>query len=407
MSSVLLRKVWWRSLWLLMPALICAGMACSKKDSRETSVEASRREILPIDVKKLVPKQVHRIIDIVGTLLPNEQVVVSSEVEGRVEGVFVDLGDRVRKGQVLIKISAREFQINLDQQLAALYQAQARLGLREENDELLNVNEATEVRKAAAEMFEAEQKFKRAAELFRQGVASKEARDEAEARHQSYKALYDSALQSVQNLKAQAKQNQAAVQLARKKLQDTDIRAPFDGFVKERFVSLGQFLKVQAPVISLVQTTPLKLRADVPEKAVKSIQEGQEVEVTVDAFLDKTFKGKISRVSPAVNEQTRSLTIEALINNDHQLLKPGFFAKTRVISDEKETVISIPAQTILNFYGVNKVFAVENGKIRECVIKVGDRFGEEVEVLEGLNGGELIAVSDLSRLENDLPVKAR
>ena len=86
-------------------------------------------------------------------------------------------------------------------------------------------------------MFEAEQKFKRAAELFKQGVASKEATDEAEARSQSYKALYDAALQSVQNLKAQAKQNRAAVELAKKKLQDTDIRAPFDGFVKERFVS--------------------------------------------------------------------------------------------------------------------------------------------------------------------------
>ena len=387
--------------------LVWAAISCSKKDSREILVEASKREILPIDAKRVVPKEVHRIIDIVGTLLPNEQVVVSSEVEGPVEGVFVDLGDRVKKGQVLIKISDREFQINLDQQLAALYQAQARLGLKGENDELLNVNEATEVRKAVAEMFEAEQKFKRAAELFKQGVASKEARDEAEARYQSYKALYDSSLQSVQNLKAQAKQNRAAVQLAQKKLRDTDIRAPFDGFVRERFVSLGQFLKVQAPVISLVQTTPLKLRADVPEKAVRSIQEGQDVEVTVDAFLDRTFKGKISRVSPAVNEQTRSLTIEALINNDHQLLKPGFFAKTRVISDERETVISVPGQTILNFYGVNKVFVVENGRIREHVVKLGNRFGEDVEVLEGLTGGELIAVSDLSRLENDLPVKVR
>ena len=404
---MLLRKIWRGRPWLLMPFLICAVISCSKKDSRETLVEASKREILPVDVSRVVPKQVHRVIDVVGTLLPNEQVVVSSEVEGPVEGVFVDLGDRVRKGQVLIKISAREFQINLDQQLAALFQAQARLGLRGENDELLNVNEATEVRKAAAEMFEAEQKFKRAAELFKQGVASKEATDEAEARSQSYKALYDAALQSVQNLKAQAKQNRAAVELAKKKLQDTDIRAPFDGFVKERFVSPGQFLKVQAPVISLVQTTPLKLRADVPEKAVRSIQEGQEVEVNVDAFLDKTFKGRISRVSPAVNEQTRSLTIEALINNDHQMLKPGFFAKTRVISDEKETVISVSAQTIVNFYGVNKVFAVENGRIRERVVKLGDRFGEEVEVLEGLSGGELIAVSDLSRLENDLPVKVR
>ena len=127
----------------------------------------------------------------------------------------------------------------------------------------------------------------------------------------------------------------------------------------------------------------------------------------VDAFAKKTFRGKISRVSPAVNEQTRSLSIEALINNDQHLLKPGFFAKTRVISDEKDTVISVPAQSILNFYGVNKVFAMENGRIREHVIKLGDRFGDDVEVLEGLNGGEWIAVSDLPRLENDLPVRSR
>ncbi len=381
--------------------------SCGQRGDRETSVEASRREALPVDTRTVQKREVHRVIDIVGTLLANEEVVVSSEIDGPVEKVLVDLGDQVRKGQVLIKISAREFQIRLDQQLAALYQALAQVGLRNENDEVLNENEAPVVRKAAAEMYEAEQKFARVEELFQQGVVSREVRDEAEARLKSSKAIYDSALNSVQNLKAQVKEHRAAVQMARKKLQDTDIRAPFDGFVKERFVSLGQFLKVQSPVVSLVQTAPLKLRADVPEKAVSTIREGQEVEVSVDAFSDRTFRGRISRVSPSVNEQTRSLTIEALINNDQQLLKPGFFAKTKVISQEKEFVISVPAQSILNFYGVNKVFSIEDGRIRECIVKLGDRFGEDVEILEGLRGGELIAASDLGLLEKDLPVKAR
>jgi multidrug efflux pump subunit AcrA (membrane-fusion protein) len=159
--------------------LLCVLTSCTRKDAGESSVQASKREVLPIDVRRVERKEVQRVIGIVGTLLPNEQVVVSSEVEGRVEGVFVDLGDEVKKGQLLVKIYAREFQITLDQQLAELYQALAQVGLKGENDELVNEDEAPVVRKAAAEMYEAEQKFRRARELFAEGVMSREMRDEA------------------------------------------------------------------------------------------------------------------------------------------------------------------------------------------------------------------------------------
>jgi RND family efflux transporter MFP subunit len=390
--------------FLLFALPLCS---CSKKSNSEGSVQASKREELTIDVQKVKRKEIQRVIDITGTLLPNEEVVVSSEVEGPVEKVLVDLGDEVKKGQLLAKVSGREFQFSVDRYLAELQKALAGLGLGEENEELRNDGDATEVRRARAQMDEAEQKYKRAEELFREGVVSKEGRDEAESRFKSARANYDSALQTVQSLKAQIKQNRVAVQLARKKLQDTDIRAPFDGAVKERLVSVGQYLTVQTPVFSLVQTHPLKVRAEVPERAVPSIREGQTVGVTVDAFLQRTFEGKISRLSPAVDRQTRTLTIEALIDNRHHLLKPGFFAKTKVTSNEQETVITVPGQTIVNFFGVNKVFLVENGKIREKVIRLGDRFGEDVEVLEGLKGGEWVASSELSRLENDLPVTAK
>jgi multidrug efflux pump subunit AcrA (membrane-fusion protein) len=391
---------------MLMLLLLGACFSSCSRPSPSEAVQAFRREDLEIEARQVSRKEIQRIIDISGTLLPNEEVVVSSEVEGPVEKVLVDLGDRVKRGQLLVKISAREFELSVDRYLAELQQALARLGLNEENEQLRSDGEATEVRRAAAQMDEAEQKYKRAEELFREGVVSKEGRDEAEARFKSARANYDSALQTVQRLKAQLKQNRAALQLARKKLQDTDIRAPFDGFVKERLVSIGQYLTVQTSVVSLVQTDPLKARAEVPERAVPSIREGQAVGITVDAF-DRTFQGRISRVSPAVNHQTRALTIEALIDNKDQLLKPGYFAKTKVTSHEKEIVITAPAETILNFFGVNKVFVVENGKIRERVIKLGDRFGDDVEVLEGLKGGEVVASSELSRLENDLPVRIK
>jgi RND family efflux transporter MFP subunit len=394
------------AVWLLI-GLPLALSSCAGKGAGDPSVQASKREQLLIDAQKVSRKDVQRVIEITGTLLANEEVVVSSEVEGPVEKVFVDLGDQVKTGQLLVKISSREFRLSVDRNLAELQQALARLGLNEEHEELRDDQEATEVRRASAQMFEAEQRYKRAEELFREGVVSKEGRDEAESRYKSARANYDSALQTVQSLKAQIKQYRVALQLARKKLEDTDLRAPFDGAVKERLVSLGQYLKVQTPVISLVQTNPLKVRADVPEKAVTSIRAGQTVGITVDAFPNRSFEGQVSRVSPAVDQQTRTLTIEALIDNREHLLRPGFFAKTKVISHEHEVVVTVPGETILNFFGVNKVFVIANGRIQERVIKLGDRFGDDVEVLEGLKGGELIASSELSRLENDLPVRVR
>jgi hypothetical protein len=115
-------------------------------------VQAFRREELEIEARQVSRKEIQRIIDISGTLLPNEEVVVSSEVEGPVEKVLVDLGDRVNRGQLLVKISAREFELSVDRYLAVLQQALARLGLNEENEQLRSDGEATEVRHAAAQI---------------------------------------------------------------------------------------------------------------------------------------------------------------------------------------------------------------------------------------------------------------
>src|SRR6185436_17676215 len=172
-------------------------------------------------------QQQRRAVEAVGSLFAYDEVTVSAEAEGRVEQVLVDVGDRVNKGQVLARIAPIEFELTVEQQRAALAQARARLGLSEEEVELKDVRQAAEVKKAAADLADAEQRYQRAQSLLETGVIPRQQFDEAEARHKAAKATYDLAVQQVQNMRASMQQTQATLNLASKRLRDTQIRAPF------------------------------------------------------------------------------------------------------------------------------------------------------------------------------------
>ncbi len=141
------------------------------------------------------------------------------------------------------------------------------------------------------------------------------------------------AVQNVQNLRAQAAQRSASVALADKKLRDTVIRAPFAGQVKQRMVSPGQYVKVQTPVMVVVDDDPVRVRLKVPEKMAGWVAVGQAVDVRVEAYPGRAFAGKISRMNPSVESETRSLEVEALLANEQGLLKPGFFARASIALD--------------------------------------------------------------------------
>lgn len=340
----------------------------------------------------------HRVIEVTGTLQAYESVVVSSQVEGTVAKILVDLGDRVREGQPLAELDRREFEIAVRQAEAVLSQALARLGLRPgEDSQAVRPEDTSEVMRARASLDEAETTYKRARELYELKIGTRQAVDQTEAAFKTAQANYRASVDQVRTLKAQIEQYRAAVELARKKLSDTIIRAPFTGDVQRRTVSQGQYVMVQAPAFSLVQTNPLRLRAEVAERFVRAVREGQQVKVAV-AGLDQTFPARINRVSPAVTEQSRTLLIEALVDNAAQLLRPGMFARASIVSDQTEQVLLVPASAVVNYYGINKVYAVDSGKVAERSIKLGDRFGDQFEVIDGLKPAEVIATSNLEKL---------
>jgi multidrug efflux pump subunit AcrA (membrane-fusion protein) len=376
---------------ILALALLCSA-SCSKQISGKQVDAASSAKAVAARVVNVNQKQIRRNIESVGSLFPYEEVTVSAEVEGKVEQVFVDVGDRIAKGQAIVKVSPTELQLTLEQQRATMRQARARLGLSADGDDLKDVRAAAEVKKAAADLADAEQKYRRSKTLLDQGLLPRQSFDEAEARYNAARAAYDLSLQAVENLRAQLAQSRATTALAQKKVSDSVIRAPFAGQIKERNVTQGQYLKVQTPVMVIVNIDPLRVRLKVPEKMAAWVRAGQVVTVSVEAHPGRTFTGTISRISPSVDQQTRAFEVEALIENHDGALKPGFFVKASIPSDNVVSGLFVPQEALVYIYGVYKIFVVEGDTLKEKEVKIGERAGEEVEILEGINGSERIAL---------------
>jgi RND family efflux transporter MFP subunit len=389
---------------LSLVAAVCAACAlagCSKSESAQArgSDEAAKAVV----VETVREESIHRSVELVGTLAAEDEVSISSEAEGRVSRLHADLGDRVTAGQVLVELDAEKSQYNLDQQRAALARALAKYGASD-TTHLPPIEKTPDVQKAEAELEQARQAHDRAQELHRRQLVSKQALDDAEAARRSKQASYDASLQNAKNLRADIDGSDATLKLADRNLRDTSIRAPFDGFVRTRRVSVGQFVKNQTPVMDVVRVDPLKVTGEIPEKLGPWIKLGQVVELNVDAFPGKTLLGKVARISPSVNTATRAFPFEALVPNADAALKPGTFARVHIQTGQVVRIMTVPYAALQYRYGVNRVFVVEGDHLAVRELKVGERVGDRIEVLSGVKAGERVVVTDVEKLNDGTKV---
>jgi multidrug efflux pump subunit AcrA (membrane-fusion protein) len=378
----------------VVAVLALAAAGCSKS---ETAQARTSESATPVQVEAVRQDSVGRAVDVVGTLAAVDQVTISSEADGRVRAILADLGDRVVAGQVLIKLDNEKQQYTYEQQQAALARTLAQYGAPDPQH-LPEIEKTPDVERASADLVQATQAFDRASELFKRKLVSQQALDDAQTALQSKRAGYTSALQNAKNLRASIQASEATMKLAGRQLRDTDIRAPFDGFVEKRLVSLGELVRTQMPVMSVVRLDPLKVIAEIPEKMAPWITAGQAVDLRVDAYQDRKFTGKVSRISPGVNAATRAFPFEALVPNPDAALKPGTFARVHIESGKIDTVLTVPYSALQYRYGVNRVFVVEGDKLVIRELAVGERLGDRIEVMSGVKAGERVAVGDVDTL---------
>ena len=401
-------------LLLAVPLYGCNPNSSASKETKPQKVEAA----VPVTVTPVRTQKVARTLEFVGTLYANEEVTVSSEVDGRIASLAADLGDRVARGQMLAKIDDAEFRFAIQQTESNLKENLARLGLEKTPPKDFDVAQTSLVQRAKADADDAERSLARTKTLYERQLIAAQDYDTAQMRAKMAGANYKSSVEEARASLAAASSKQAQLETARKKLRDTAIVAPLAGSVSKRSVSAGEYVKIAAPIFTIVQDHPLKLRGMIPERFAPEVHTDQAVEIRVDSFPNAAFKGKLTRISPSSEVTSRSFMVEGVVENPERRLKPGFFAHAIVTTRVDPNATTVPQQAVVSFAGVSKVFVVvrephgpegnrgaENNVARERVVQTAGRVGaNEVEVT-GVKPGELVVISGLTRLTDGAAVK--
>lgn len=349
---------------------------------------------------------IQRQVDLAGSLISPDQAKVSSEVAGVVRRVLVELGQEVSAGQVVVKLDPRELDLALQRARSQLRQTEAQLGIDGiKFKEPPPDEQISSVRMAAANRDDALAQLRRAQRLKSQNLLSQADLDTAETKVKVTEANYQAALEAVQSLKATLQERRHAVELAEKKLNDTDIRSSVAGQVSERFVQQGEYIRENTPVVTIVQMNPLKVKTAIQERHAGTVRVGLPVEFSVESAPGQKFQGRVANVSPSVDQATRTFSVEILVDNRDRRLKPGFFAKGVIFTHRDDNVMAIPEGAISTLAGVSNVYIIENGKARQQMVSLGTRVGNLYELISGLNGNETLASSNLTLLATGVSVK--
>ena len=390
---------------------LAAGLVAGCSRSQPSTVLGDPNHPAPVHLYTVAEEVTQRRVQASGSLYGYEESTLSAEVEGRVSAVLADEGDQVAAGQALIELDPVELQLEVDRQRGVVRQVRAQLGMGPNDPLPSDPKTIALVQRAEADLFDAQRKYERAQLMFDQRLIAPQQLDEANSRAQSTKAAYNVALQEVDRLKALLISSEASEKLAEKKLNDATIRAPFQGAIKTRSVHPGEFLRVQSPVMVLVRTDQLRARLAVPERWAGWVKHGVTVDLQVDAFPGVIFHGTVSRINPAVAQDSRTFETEALLINSDGRLKPGFFVQASIPSEKEEKTIFVPEQAVNYRYGVYKVFLLNGNRVSEKQIRPAgqteDSRGRRFEVAEGLKPGDRVAVAVSGDLRDGATVQEK
>lgn len=382
---------------LLLSLLVLSG-ACGGGES-QASASGGRdggSSNLPVKQVRLARSEARRLtltVTAPGALAADEQATLSFKVAGRVSEIKIDLGSRVTKGQVIARLETTEFKVRLQQAEAALQQARVRLGLPPQgDDDSIDAENTSLARQARAILEEAKSNRERTIQLVSQGIQSKAELDRVESAFKVADSRYQDAIEEVRNRQAVLLQRRSELAIAQQQLVEATLYAPFDGAVRERTASLGEYLNAGAPLATIVRLHPLRLRVEVPEREAQGIRIGQPARIIVEGDDQSANSGRVARLSPAFQEQSRTLIIEAEVDNQQGRLRPGSFAKAEIHTTATSDVVMVPAEAVVTFAGIQKVFLAKDGKALEKTVVVGRRENDWV-VVDGLEAGAPVVLS--------------
>ena len=393
-----------RCRWLLASALLVAVSACDPaRNAANRKAGVGQATVAPRKVltARVAERRMERSVIALGSLLAFEQATLSAKVAGRVQEIRVDIGSRVRRGDTLAMMEPIDYQLKVQQAAAALSQARAALGLPllGESDQI-EVEEIAAVKEARAVLAEAKANHERTKSLTQEKIVSDAQLDTAQSAYLVALHRCQDALETVNQKQAILAQRRAEWAIARQQLTETTLVAPFDGGVQARQTSVGEYLVVGAPMVTLVRLDPLRLRVEVSERDAPLVRLGQVVRFSVEGETN-VFQSQIQRLSPALTEN-RMLVVEADLPLDERL-HPGYFTRAEIVTRPETLALTIPTNAVVTFSGLEKAFAIRDGKAVERRITTRQRGPAWIEVATGLTAGEEIILNP-GQLQNGNPV---
>lgn len=402
------------------------GTTQSAGEPRGNSNSEAEGAAIAVTVARVETRNVPAYIQATGSLVADEVSDVAPKVAGKVANVSVNVGDFVSLGSVIAKIddsdARRELagaQARVKQAVAAVRQAEARLGL--EPNGRFNASAIPEVRSAGAayeqaqaELRQAEANEKRYRELVETGDVPmmtyetyRTTRDTARARANSARQLLEAQVntarqnnQAIASAQAAVEAAQTEVGTAQQALADTVIRAPFSGFISARPVAVGEFVSTAQIIATVIRSNPIKIQIQVAEADVPSVVLGRGVSVQVDAYKERSFAGFVTAVNPAVETTSRSAIVEASIENADNALRSGMFGTARITKEGGGTGLFVPKSAVYNDQATQsfRAFVIVDGVAKLRVVQLGTEEGDSVQILNGLNAEEMVATSNLGEL---------
>ena len=385
--------------------------ACGERgrDGNNARSPAAPAEVTLVAVQT---RPVERTIDVTGTIYGEEETTIAAKVSGRIESIAADLGDEAAPAAELARVERRDYELALDERRAAVAAELARIGLSELPAEAFDASNVPSVARARAEAANAEARFRRAESLYNDTPPVISAEEFADARTAWEVAINEEAVEllTAKAVLAEARSLRTQEAAAEQRLADTVVRAPGrpgDAApryrVAQRLVSVGEHVSEGRAVFRLVASDTVKLRADVPERFAGQVSAGQVARVRVEAYGD-AVEGRVSRISPSIDPESRAFRAEIEVDNREGRLKAGAFARGEIVTNVDDAALMVPRNAVVTFAGIHKVFGVRDGKAVEQRVRLGVEQGDWVEIVGGLPSDAVVAPG-LPGLSNGAPVQ--
>lgn len=430
---------------MTLSSLIFTACGNSKAENVNNTNANAAPPTIDVQTAQAIVQNIPTYFEATGSLASDAQTDVAPAIGGKIVAVNFDIGSYVQKGSILVQLDDRDARIrleqanaqvaqaktqvnqaqaNVDQAIANLRQTQARLNVKD--GETFDIETFSQVRSINAQLELAEKELRRAERLLETGDIARTIYDQrksqrdallgqlAEARSNAAvavkaidtaRAQVNTAQTAVGNARAAVVTAQTQTETARKAIADAVIYAPISGYISERVADVGEFVSTNQKVATILRTSVLRLKIDVPEQSIDKISVGQSVSAQVSAYPDRNFAGTVVRVAPNINATSRVLSVEAEIENVNGLLKPGQFATVRITQSKPEPAIMIPASAVRTDGENNKVFVIKDGVAQERQVQIGLLENNMIEIKQGIQENETVATSNLEKLGDGVIVR--